>query len=427
MAKKLSSVLGIDVGTQKIKIAEIKMQGREPAITALGMTDTPQGAADNTGVYDSDSIGAALKDLIANSGVSVSDCVISVSGQASVLVRTLEVPKMSASELKDHMQWEVSRSSPFAESTLVSDYGIISEGAPDDQNMEVVMAISPQSAIDTLIAVIKKAGKKPAAIDVEPLALGRSLAVSYDGEFGSETVCMVEVGHVTTWINMYKDGKLVMPRNVPIGGEMFTRALADNLMVSFDEAESLKVERVVIPESASLVGTGGGMGGGADAITSYNPFGDDQYGADPGYTAPPPEDAPGVTASFEQMTGMDMPAPEPTPSAAPASMTAEEEEVTRMFNALAMPLEEFVTEIRRSIDYFRGKGGDVSRIELLGGGSKIRGLATFLEKALGIKCALYDPMRNLSLAGKRLDAQDVDRNRTEYAVAIGNGLHIAFD
>ena len=144
---------------------------------------------------------------------------------------------MNPAELKEHMQWEINRNIPFAESTVVSDFRPLGDTDPNSANMDVVMAISPQSAIDTMITCVKKAGKQLAAIDAEPLALARSIQLSYGDLFQTETVCVVEIGHKTTSINIYKDGKLLMPRQVPIGGEMFTKAIADALTVSSAEAE----------------------------------------------------------------------------------------------------------------------------------------------------------------------------------------------
>src|SRR5437868_15042606 len=174
MAKKLSSVLGVDIGSRKIKVAELRAQGREPMISALGMIDTPEGAVDHTGVYNAEAVGIALKQAITQSGASVSHVVVSIAGQSSVLVRTLEVPRMNPTELKEHMQWEINRNIPFAESTVVSDFKPLQDTDPNSPNMDVVMAISPQSAIDTIMACVKKAGKNLAAIDVEPMALARS-------------------------------------------------------------------------------------------------------------------------------------------------------------------------------------------------------------------------------------------------------------
>ena len=72
MAKKLSTVIGVDIGSRKIKVAELRAQGREPMISALGMIDTPEGAVDHTGVYNAEAVGIALKQAITQSGASVS-------------------------------------------------------------------------------------------------------------------------------------------------------------------------------------------------------------------------------------------------------------------------------------------------------------------------------------------------------------------
>ena len=90
-------------------------------------------------------------------------------------------------------------------------------------------------------------------------------------------------------------------------------------------------------------------------------------------------------------------------------------------------LDEFVAEIRRSLDYFKSRGGDVSRITLCGGGAKLRGLASFLASNLSIPCDNYDPLRRLNLNAKKIAPGFVDDHRAEFAVAVGNGLHIFFD
>lgn len=455
MAKKLNSVLGVDIGSQKIKIAEVKLQGREPTITALGIADTPEGAVDHTGVYNSDAVGDVLKMLVGQSGVSVNQVVVSIAGQASVLVRTLEVPKMNPTELKEHMNWEITRNIPFAESTVVSDFKAFEPESPDAQNLDVVMAISPQSAVDTMVAAVKRAGKSTAAIDVEPLSIARSLTASYAQDLSGLTVCTVDIGNKTTSINIFKDGKLLMPRTVPLGGEMLTRALADNLGLSVDEAEALKRTSAAIPESASgsIIG---GFGASTQQFAAYNPFADDPASMNPnlmpmGMDAPagdapynpfasdepaPPYNAgagaepapymPGGEAEPVQPEPAMVPAPEPELPAAP-NAGADDPETIRIYNAMASVIEEFVAEIRRSIDYFRSKGGDVNRIELLGGGAKLKGLDAFLGKALGIPTEMYDPLRNLQVNAKKLDPSVVDENRQDLTVAIGNALHIAFD
>lgn len=407
MAKRLNSALGVDIGSQSIKIAEVRLQGKQPVVTALGEAVTPEGAVDHVGIHDHAAVGAVLKELCSMSGASITDAVFSVAGQGSVLVRTLPVPNMNEGELKQHMDWEITRNIPFAESDIVSDFKAFPPDGSNGQEMDVVMAISPQSAVSAIMDMAKKAGKKAAALDVEPLGLARLLSVGYEVDLGGRTICVVDIGHKTSAINMYRDGKLLMPRQVPIGGEMFTRALAEGLGVSFQDAELLKHEKAEIPATAAA---GPAPAAETQQFTAYNPFADT-----------PEADAPAIEAGSE---GETMPAP--AVEAAPVPAASENPETLRIYNAMANIIDEFTAEVRRSVDYFRSKGGDVDRILLCGGGSRLRGLAPFLRTALGIETELFDPFKGISINLRKMDPAEADQMKQDFAVAIGNGLHILF-
>ncbi len=408
------------------------MQGKEPVITALGMIDTPEGAVDHTGVYNSDAVGLALKQLLSQSGATVGQCVVSIAGQMSVLVRTLEVPKMNPTELKEHMQWEINRNIPFAESTIVSDFKPLGGDDPASPNMDVVMAIAPQSAIDTMIACIKKAGRGVAAIDVEPLSMARSIQTSYEDTLQDKTICLVDIGHTTSSINIYHGQKLLMPRQVPVGGEMFTRAVADAFSCPISEGEKMKREQLEIPASAGsapVIADPFGLSPLSEDFQPYSPFedapattpiSDFNTTTDIGAAPESSYEDDGMQGLTEPTTGF-QPAGDVTPAAVDHSEDA------RLYNAIAPVLEELVSEVRRSIDYYRSRGGDVQQVEICGGGAKIRGLAPYLERSLGIACDTYDPTRRLNINARKVPPTFVEDHREEFAVAIGNGLHIFFD
>ena len=247
----------------------------------------------------------------------------------------------------------------------------------------------------------------------------------------NETVCVVEMGHKTTSINIYKDGRLLMPRQVPIGGEMFTKAIADAMTVSLADAEAMKVSRGEIPDSASDMQASPaafGIPGATQEFTPYNPFGEDT----PAAPATPAAYNPFADASIAPAPADAEPlAPEPAPASAdtpaPAPASADTSDSVRIYNAFAPVLEEFVAEVRRSIDYYRSRGGEVNRVFICGGASKLRGMSIFLGRSLGVTCDNYDAFRRLNLGAKKVAPEYIDEHRQEFAVAIGNGLHILFD
>jgi type IV pilus assembly protein PilM len=486
MAKKrLNSVVGIDIGSQNIKVAEIRNTGREVVVNALGVAPTPDNMVDHNGVYDEDSIATVIKQLCSSAGVSTKDAVYSIAGQASILVRTLEVPRQSTTELKAHMEWEIGRNQPFAETTVQSAYDFFEPEDPNATNMDVVMAIGAQSAVDTLMSIAKKSQRGAYAIDVEPLAIARNLKVTHDSP--QDVVCFIEMGHKSTSINVYKDGQLLLPRQVPMGGDNFTQAIAGALNISVEDAEALKIAKSLIPDSAgTMQGDPFGMmnpfgdPNETQSFQPYNPFADDMlaapvptsdptpeptsgsaYGYNPfsseadasaapptdaaaagayGYNpfgeadqaATPPSDDPYAQApvdapfesdaNFATDSGADM----PVVANAPASVASMDPESERVYTAISAELDEFASEVRRSIDYFRSKGGDVTRIYMGGGSSKMNGMIEYISRVTGISAELYDPLQGLPLAGKRLDMSMIDQHRADFTVAVGNGLHIVF-
>jgi type IV pilus assembly protein PilM len=105
----------------------------------------------------------------------------------------------------------------------------------------------------------------------------------------------------------------------------------------------------------------------------------------------------------------------------------EDQESLKLYPAFAPVLEELIAEIRRSIDYYRSRGGEVDLIELCGGGTRLRGLSEYITNALSVQCDSYDPLRRLNLNVRKVPPAFVDEHRQEFAVAVGNGLHIFFD
>jgi len=82
-----------------------------------------------------------------------------------------------------------------------------------------------------------------------------------------------------------------------------------------------------------------------------------------------------------------------------------------------------VSEIRRSIDYYSSQGGTVNRILLCGGSARINGLAGYVSRSVSIPTEVLDSTTNISVNAKNSGGDA----HPEFAVAIGNGLHILFD
>lgn len=432
MAKQPSVAVGIDLGSRFIKIAEVRA-GRPPVVANIGIAPTPEGAIDSSGVLDKAAVAATVKKLLSETGVSTKQAAFALAGQNSVVVRVLEVPKMNPAELRQHMDWEIGRNIPFADTRVQTAYEVVRRpnANPNADNMEVVLAVAQQDAVDSLVDIADKVGLEPYAIDVEPLALARSLLLT-QSDLLNQNVAVVNLGAESTSIDIYSQGTLSFPRILPTGGNMLTRAIAERMMIQEAEAEQLKAQMAEvlmdqIPQATSPFSVPGAPTGGF-----YTP-------GFPSEPTLPPEPSPfmtpgSFTAPEEPQTDIP-PSPfavpgEPEPAAEPAlpAQSPTDPRKTEIFLAIYPLLEELVGEIRRSIEYFRSRNvdADVQLIVLTGGGAIMPNLDQFIASAVGIPTVVGNPFKGVQLSVKRHGPEYVAANAHLMAVAVGMGLHISF-
>lgn len=284
-----SAVVGLDIGSDLIKVAEAKFGKSGIQITGLGVAPTPPAAVDNSVVVDAQALGAAIKGLLRESGIKTKQVVSTIMGQSSVVVRVIEVPKMTREELAETMKWEVERHVPFSPSEILMDFAPIERPntVPDAQNMEVLLAVAQQGAVNTHVQTLFAAGLEPLAIDVQPLAISRAL-IDVSKEDLPQTTAVVNIGATSTDVGVFEGDMLTFPGPpLPIAGINFTRAVSEALGISEEEAEALKrqyaVAEIPVVQPADM-GAGGDYGSAQPAdheptsfdtsFTQYDTMGD---------------------------------------------------------------------------------------------------------------------------------------------------------
>ncbi len=157
------------------------------------------------------------------------------------------------------------------------------------------------------------------------------------------------------------------------------------------------------------------LGGGMDPV---------QNAAEPtGFFTPPAPDF-GGAAAYPAPDAMPF-ADADLPVAAPSGDPNREAMRINVFNSIAPVLAELVQEIRRSIDYYRNKTGDapIHELVLVGGSSKLRNLAPFLEEQLGIPARVGNPLASMSVIAKNQSPDYLQDIAVLFPVSIGLGAY----
>jgi type IV pilus assembly protein PilM len=416
MAGSGGPAVGIDIGSNTIKVAEVVPGKGGVVVRALGMAPTPQEAVENGVVIDPKLLSEAVKKLLKECGAGQKRSVSSVSGQGGLVVRVVEVPQMSDADLVETMKWEVERQVPFAADEVIMDYVPIHrpDTPPDAQNMEVLMAVAQQDMIYRHVEMLKMCGLKPGAIDVEPLAAARSLIELGPDPYGTKTTVIVNIGASNTDIGVFRDGLLAFPRTLPVAGDAMTRAIAQAMGVGIEQAEEIKVSKGEI-----LLGQAG-PGIAAPADTAFMDF---SLGVpDEPASEPAPFDF--TMSSETEPVGSGEEAVEPTGSfetGASASPVVDDPEKLQISQALSSVLNDLVSELRRSLEYYRGRSvdGRIDEILLCGGTARLKGLAEFLQAELGIPARVADPFAYATVISKGYSPEYLEQIAPVFAVAVG--------
>lgn len=108
-----------------------------------------------------------------------------------------------------------------------------------DVAVQIYTAFAPMVHIGALERVADELSMELIAVAAEPFAVSRS--VLGDDANSNFTAILIDVGGGTTDIAVVDDGGVEGTRMFGIGGRSFTRTIANELEVSFDKAEKLKV------------------------------------------------------------------------------------------------------------------------------------------------------------------------------------------
>ena len=471
----LSPVIGLDIGTYQMKAVELHPSGKEGmTITNIAIAPTPPGVIQNNILTDPRLMGQSVRQMLKEAGFRTKKVFGCVSGKSSVVVRIIEVPKMSPTELAETMKWEVERHVPFAPSEVQMDYQPLPDNDPSGQNpnMAVLLAVAQKEMINNYVSMIFAAGLDPIAIDIEPLAVGRGLldvagarpvvraapvVDEFDPEFApmDETIAIVNIGHSNTDISIFENGQLIFPRSLSLAGEFITRQISDSLGYTADQAEQIKresaqvlLERVEVPPEftpedepnyadAEANWTDFRPSGLPDSgpILQRSPFDADEEAEHPQTDDSTVEMQASTTEGANTELERTQPIPRRTLDLARRFQPQAEahgllgglhggEETVReqVFEAILPVLTELATELRRSLDYYKSRspqGRNVEKIFLCGGTASLPNLDQFLSRELQIPVEVANPFGNMNVTTKHYDADYLATIGPLFAVAAG--------
>ncbi|RUL86841.1 type IV pilus assembly protein PilM [Tautonia sociabilis] len=216
----------------------------------------------------------ALATFLERNEVKGNRVAIGVPGQSG-LVKFIKLPPVDKKRIPDIVKFEARQQIPFALEEVIWDWQeIATEGDEEFSQTEVGLFAMKREMIQRAILPFTVAGIEVDIVQMNPIALYNFIA--YDrlrpqlaGEADAEgedvpaeakvepaiepggSIVLLDIGADHTDL-IISDGERIWQRNVPIGGNHFTRALTKELKLTFAKAEHLKRNATKAPDPRAV-------------------------------------------------------------------------------------------------------------------------------------------------------------------------------
>lgn len=242
------NVIGLDIGYSYIKIVQLQRARRGYVITNYITRAIPQIAKDNS-AEKRKLIREFVKGFIADARVKTNLGRLAISGKG-IFVLSLSVPPISKKDLKGAVSIELKKRLPFQLDLNNMAFDFFITGEVHDEKgatfFQVTCIAADHFVLDEQVQFLKEMGIRPMAINVISDALGNLLP--YCVELGPQnSIAVLDLGASMSLLNFYKGSSLVFSREIPVGGEHLTKALAKTTTTStgavniiVEDAEKIK-------------------------------------------------------------------------------------------------------------------------------------------------------------------------------------------
>lgn len=363
--------VGIDIGSSGVRAAEVKISGKRVKLLKVAEVPLERGVVVGGEVRDPDALTAAVKQLWKKGRFSTKIVSIGLGGPQT-LVRQVDLPWETPEVFRDSLPLRISNDLPVDPAEMTLDYHALEDFMSGQAHIQRSLVVASVNMVAEAFAdALVKAGLKLKRADFSPFALIRAAVLTAgDGApvpgrhlDGEEWPCevVVDVGGQITTIAIHYRGRPLFIRVVTAGADGVTRALAENLQMSLDQAE--RVRRTL----------------GISGVT-------DNY----------------IDAIVDQLDPQQM------------------QVAQYITNAMAGSL---VQVVRESVEYFLGASPDisgVSRILISGGGALLPGYAERLSSELRAPASFLAPVAGLGRKFRKR-AKSLDPRMT---MAIGLALEV---
>lgn len=247
LTKNSTYPVGLDISDLSIKLVQFNKIRDKIKIQALGKLNLPKGVIVKGEINNKLELIKAIKKIMSapTFGKTSSEEVVVCLPESKTFIKLIEVQK-SPNALADIIGGEIEKHVPLSKSEIYYDWQIIEELA---DKYFILIGAAPKEIVNQYTAMLDEAKLSPAALEIEPVAIARSLLKEEtpgQRNFGAKNKTganygIIDIGADHTCMIFYSLNTILFTASMPISGEEITAKISNALNLTVEQAEKAKI------------------------------------------------------------------------------------------------------------------------------------------------------------------------------------------
>lgn len=230
-------VIGLDIGTNSIKMCELDVSRSGATLLSFGIAPTPSNTINGGEISNPQVMSAAIKNILAELGTRRRNVAIGMWGTA-VIVKRISIPKMDAKLVREQLKWEAEQYIPFDVNEITLSHHILPFASSSD-TMDVLLIAAQNDIVARYVGSVEGAGCNCSVLDVSGFALANLYEFNYGRQ--RDVVVLLNIGAGVSNFIVLNQGEVIFSRDIPVGGAAITNEIHKEMGVTLQEAEALKL------------------------------------------------------------------------------------------------------------------------------------------------------------------------------------------
>jgi type IV pilus assembly protein PilM len=244
---KKDHLVGLDIGSQSVKIAEIVPSKSGLTLKKFGIAQLSADCIEEGAIKDPEAVTEIIRQLKKEVGIREKKVAISIGGY-SIIVKKINVQTMTEEKLLETIHFEAEQYIPFDINDVNLDFQILGENENNPNQMSVLLVAAKKDLIEDYINLVTSAKFIPSIIDVDAFALQNIYETSYfsqeptnnSEEEDDEVISLIDIGASKTSLNILKGASSLFMRDISMGCGQISQMIASQIECSVEEAEEIK-------------------------------------------------------------------------------------------------------------------------------------------------------------------------------------------